>query len=260
MGRFENKVVFITGSGSGLGREAALRFAAEGAVIAGADISADGNADTARQVEAAGGKIHVGNPVDLTNETHTSTWIAQAVDALGSIDVLFASAGATKFSPIQETSIDEWQWVLKHELDLVFLPVKHAWEHLKSSKGTVVLVGSTAGVSGSMTNTRVAHSTTKGGLIAMAKQLAGEGVLHGIRVNSVSPGMIRTPATEGDLLSPNHPMRNIAKAIPLQRIGTPSEVINCVLFLASQEASYVTGQNLMVDGGWSTVLPGYGVI
>ena len=260
MQRFKDKVVFITGSGSGLGREAALRFAAEGAVIAGADISSEGNLDTKRLVEAAGGRIHIGDAVNLTNEAQTSTWVAQAVEALGGIDVLFACAGATKFSPVQDTSIDEWQWVLQHELDLVFLPVKHSWEHLKAAAGNAVLVGSTAGVSGSMTNTRLAHSATKGGVIAMAKQLAGEGAVHGVRVNSVSPGMIRTPATEGDLLAEDHPMRNIQKAIPLQRIGTPDEVINCVLFLASNDASYVTGHNLMVDGGWSAVLPGFGVI
>jgi meso-butanediol dehydrogenase/(S,S)-butanediol dehydrogenase/diacetyl reductase len=260
MRRFESKVVFITGSGSGLGREAALRFAAEGAVIAGADLLANGNQQTKQMVEAAGGKIHIGDAVDLTNEAQTRAWIAHAVAALGSIDVLFACAGATKFSPVAETSIDEWQWVLKHELDLVFLPVKNSWQHLKKSAGNVVLVGSTAGVSGSMTNTRVAHSATKGGVIAMAKQLAGEGAVHGVRVNSVSPGMIRTPATEGDLLAEDHPMRNIQKSIPLQRIGTPAEVISCVLFLASNDASYVTGHNLMVDGGWSSVLPGYGLV
>jgi NAD(P)-dependent dehydrogenase (short-subunit alcohol dehydrogenase family) len=111
-----------------------------------------------------------------------------------------------------------------------------------------------------MTNTRLAHSATKGGVISMAKQLAAEGAIHRVRVNSVSPGMIRTPATEGDLLAEGHPMRQIQKAIPLQRIGTPTDVINCVLFLASNDASYVTGHNLMVDGGWSSVLPGFGAV
>ena len=90
----------------------------------------------------------------------------------------------------------------------------------------------------------------------MTKQLAAEGAAHGIRANCISPGMIRTPATEGDLLAPDHPMRTIARAIPLGRIGTPEEVGRCALFLASDEASYVTGANLIVDGGWSAVLPG----
>jgi NAD(P)-dependent dehydrogenase (short-subunit alcohol dehydrogenase family) len=258
--RFKDKVVLITGSGSGLGREAALRFATEGAMVAGADISRDGNVETLRLVNEQGGQIYIGEPVDLTDEKSTRVWIQAAIQELGGIDVLFACAGATKFSPLAETSLDDWDWVLRHELDLVFLPVKHAWPHLTDSKGSVVLVGSTAGVSGSMTNTRLAHSATKGGIIAMGRQLAAEGALNGIRVNTVSPGMIRTPATEGDLLAEDHPMKNIASSIPLQRIGTVSEVINCVLFLASDEASYVTGANLMVDGGWSAVLPGFGKV
>jgi NAD(P)-dependent dehydrogenase (short-subunit alcohol dehydrogenase family) len=97
---------------------------------------------------------------------------------------------------------------------------------------------------------------TKGGIIAMGRQLAAEGAEHGIRVNTVSPGMVRTPATENDLLADDHPMRHIEKSIPLRRIGTAVEVVNCAAFLASDEASYVTGANLVVDGGWSAVLPG----
>jgi len=254
--RFANKVVVITGTAGGQGREAALRFASEGAVVAGCDINAEGNEETKRLVEAAGGKMIAHAPVDLTNEQQTIDWLAAVVGEAGKIDVLYTNAGATKFSPITETSFEEWQFVLKHELDLVFLPVKNAWPHLIASKGNVILVGSTAAVSGSMTNTRVAHTATKGGIVAMTKQLAAEGAPHGIRVNCVSPGMIRTPATEADLLAADHPMRDIAKAIPLGRIGTAAEVVNCAAFLASDEASYVTGANLMVDGGWSAVLPG----
>lgn len=254
--RFQNKVVVITGTAGGQGREAAIRFAAEGAIVAGCDINADGNNETKRLVEAAGRKMIASAPVDLTVEGEVENWFNEIIAETGKIDVLYANAGATKFSPVAETTFADWQFVLKHELDIVFLPVKHAWKHLIATKGNIILVGSTAGVSGSVTNTRVAHSATKGGVIAMGRQLAGEGARHGIRVNTVSPGMIRTPATEKDLLAEDHPMRNIEKSIPLKRIGTSAEVVNCAMFLASDDASYVTGANLMVDGGWSTVLPG----
>lgn len=254
--RFQNKVVVITGTAGGQGREAAIRFASEGAIVAGCDINSEGNQETHKLIQASGGKMIAHEPVDLTDELAVAAWISAVIAETGKIDVLYANAGATKFSPVAETSLEEWQFVLKHELDIVFLPVKHAWPHLIDSKGNIILVGSTAGVSGSVTNTRVAHSATKGGVIAMGRQLAGEGAAHGIRVNTVSPGMIRTPATENDLLAADHPMRHIEKSIPLGRIGTSAEVVNCALFLASDEASYVTGANLMVDGGWSAVLPG----
>ena len=217
-GRFGGKVVLITGTAGGQGRAAALLFAAEGAVVVGTDLNGAGAAETVDMVRAA---------------------------------------GATRFSPIEATSYDDWSFVVRNELDIVFLVTKHAWRHLVArGGGSVLLVGSTAGISGSLTNARIAHTATKGAVVAMTKQLAAEGAAHGIRVNCISPGMIRTPATEGDLLAEDHPMRAIARAIPLGRIGDPEEVARCALFLASSDASYVTGANLVVDGGWSAVLPG----
>jgi meso-butanediol dehydrogenase/(S,S)-butanediol dehydrogenase/diacetyl reductase len=255
-GRLQGKVVVITGTGGGMGRAAAVRFAAEGAIIAGCDLNVETNQETQRLVEAAGGKMHSTAPVNLVDEESTKNWLAAVEKDLGKIDVLYANAGITKFNKIEDVTLEEWRFVLQHELDIVFLPVKYCWEALKKSKGNIVLVGSTAGVAGSVTNNRIAHSATKGGVISMSRQFAAEGSKYGIRANAISPGMIRTPATEGDLLAADHPMVNIAKHIPLGRIGTPDEVINCALFLASDEASYVTGSNLMVDGGWSQVLPG----
>lgn len=254
--RMAGKVVVITGTGGGMGRAAAIRFAKEGAVIAGCDLNPETNDETKRLVEAAGGQMHASAPVNLVDEESTKHWLAQVEKDLGKIDVLYANAGITKFNKIEDVTLEEWRFVLQHELDIVFLPVKFAWESLKKSKGNIILVGSTAGVTGSVTNNRIAHSATKGGVISMARQFAAEGSKHGIRANSISPGMIRTPATEGDLLAADHPMAKIAEHIPLGRIGTADEVINCALFLASDEASYVTGTNLMVDGGWSSVLPG----
>ena len=240
MSQYDGKVVLITGTAGGQGAVAARLFAEAGATVVGCDLKpADGVAQ-----------------VDLTDEEQVRLWIDSAAEEHGRIDVLYANAGATRFSPLEETTKEEWDFVLRHELDVVFFPVKHAWKHLKRAGGSVVLVGSTAGLTGSMTNHRVAHTVTKGGVIALTKQLAAEGAPHGIRVNCVSPGMVETPATKQDLLADDHPMRHIATAIPLGRVGQPEEVVRCALFLASNAASYVTGANLVVDGGWSAVLPG----
>ena len=256
-GRLAGRIALITGTAGGQGRAAALLFAGEGANVAGCDVQVDAAQETVDMVRAAGGTMTSAAPVDLTDEDATRRWVDDAAAEHGGVDILYANAGATRFAAVENVTAEEWDFVLRHELDVVFFPVKHAWKHLKrSAAAAVVLVGSTAGLAGSVTNQRAAHSVTKGGVIALTKQLAAEGAPHGIRVNCISPGMIETPATHSDLLAPDHPMREIASAIPLGRIGTPEEPARAALFLASTEASYITGANLVVDGGWSAVLPG----
>ncbi len=254
-GRLAGRVAVITGTAGGQGRAAALLFASEGATVVGCDLDSVGAAETVELVKSAGGHMSSTHPIDLTDDKVVARWITTVVEQYGAIDVLYANAAATRFSPVGDTAMEEWSWVLRHELDIVFLPVHHAWKHL-SRGASVVLVGSTAGLTGSVTNTRLAHTATKGGVIAMTRQLAAEGAPRGIRANCVSPGMILTPATRGDLLADGHPMRGIASKIPLGRIGEPIEVARAALFLASDDASYITGANLVIDGGWSAVLPG----
>lgn len=255
--RLAGKVVLITGTGSGQGRAAAQLFASEGAEVVGTDIDARGAAETVDLVEAVGGHMSSTHPLDLGDEAAVKAWIDTAAADHGGIDVLYNNAAATRFSPVAETTYEDWSFTLRNELDIVFLATKHAWPHLVArGGGTILLVGSTAGITGSTTNTRIAHTAGKGGVVAMTKQLAGEGAAHGIRANCISPGMIHTPASASTLLTDDHPMRNIARVIPLGRVGRPEEVARCALFLASDEASYVTGANLVVDGGWSAVLPG----
>jgi NAD(P)-dependent dehydrogenase (short-subunit alcohol dehydrogenase family) len=239
-----------------MGRVAAKRFAREGARVYGCDLNQSENEQTASQIISEGLFFETGPATDLTEPSEVKAWFDWLGQRETGIDVLYANAGAAKFDPVQDISIESWRWVLGRELDSVFLTVQMAWGMLSANSGTVVLVGSTAGIRGSMTNTRLAHTATKGAVIAMTKQLAAEGSVHGIRVNCVSPGMVQTPATENDLLAESHPMKQIAHSIPLGRVGRPDEIVECALFLASPSASYVTGANLVVDGGWSAVLPG----
>lgn len=256
-GRLAGKIAVITGTAGGQGREAAVRFAAEGATVYGCDVNSDAAAETVDLVTATGGIMNSVHPLDLTDEDAVRSWIDGIGAAHGRIDILYANAGLATFAPIPEITFEDWRFVMAHEVDLVFLPIKHAWKYLaQSANASVILVGSTAGVTGSVTNTRLAHTASKGAVVAMTKQLAAEGAAHHIRANCISPGMIRTSQSESTLLSDTHPMRKIASAIPLGRLGTPADVVNYAVFLASDESGYVTGTNLMIDGGWSAVLPG----
>jgi meso-butanediol dehydrogenase / (S,S)-butanediol dehydrogenase / diacetyl reductase len=255
-GRLAGKVALISGTARGQGRVAALRFAAEGATVVGGDLLADDAAETAALVTAAGGTMLDAGRLDVTDEASVAAWVASAESAYGRVDVLYANAGAVRFGPIDAQPVEDWRFTLAAELDSVFLSARAAWSLLQASRGVIVTVGSTAGLRGSMTNQRVAHSASKSGVIGLTRQLAAEGAPHGIRANCISPGMITTEGARENLLAPDHPMAGIARSIPLGRLGTAEDVVNLAVFLASDEASYVTGANMVVDGGWSTVLPG----
>ncbi|WP_278195738.1 SDR family NAD(P)-dependent oxidoreductase [Streptomyces cylindrosporus] len=256
MRRLEGKVALISGTARGQGRAAALRFAAEGAIVVGGDLLHEGALETQRLVGEAGGTALTPVPLDVTSEESVRAWVAEAVVAFGGIDILYTNAGAVRFGAVDEQPYKEFAFTMRAELDSVWLAASIAWPHLVASRGCILTVGSTAGLTGSLTNARTAHSASKGAVIALTRQLAAEGAPYGIRANCVSPGMIDTEATRGDLLAEDHPMRTIARHIPLGRVGLPDEVVNAAVFLASDEASYITGANLVVDGGWSSVLPG----
>ncbi len=255
MARLPGKIVLLSGTARGIGRAAALRFAAEGAIVAGGDVLIDEARETLALIEAAGGAgscVHL----DATDERSVDAWVQGAADRFGRVDVLYANAGAVRFGAIEEQALGDWRFTLAAELDSVFLAARAAWPHLKRSRGVIITVGSTAGIQGSVTNQRAAHSAAKGGVIALTRQLAGEGAGHGIRAVCISPGMIATEGSRENLLAPDHPMQVIADSIPLGRLGTPDDIAAVAAFLASDEASYITGANLVVDGGWSSVLPG----
>lgn len=254
MTRLQGRVALITGIGGGMGRAAALRFAAEGARVVGCDLDEAGSDETVRLVREAGGEIVSFAPVQLSDATDAARWVDAAADAYGGIDILYNNASAPRFGAIDELSIEDWDFVIDNELNLVFYATRAAWPHLRKRGGGVVLnVGSIAGTRGVEFMPQNAHGTAKAGVINLTQQLAVEGGPHGIRAVCVSPGFIVTPATAWLVENGPEPFqRNIAR-IPLRRVGLPDDIVNAALFLASDEASWITGINLVVDGG-GTVL------
>jgi meso-butanediol dehydrogenase / (S,S)-butanediol dehydrogenase / diacetyl reductase len=254
MGALDGKVALISGTGRGIGRVAAQHFAAAGAVVVGGDLEAGAAAETEQVIKARGHRSGGAGYLDVTDETSVNGWVQAAAAEHGRVDVLYNNAGAVRFGGIAEQPYADWRFTLQAELDSVFLVSRAAWEQLARSHGAIVNVGSVAGISGSMAVGRVAHSASKGGVIALTRQLAAEGGALGIRANSISPGMIATEGTAESLLRPGHPMTAIARHIPLGRVGTADEVAEAALFLASDAAQYITGVNLVIDGGWSAVM------
>jgi NAD(P)-dependent dehydrogenase (short-subunit alcohol dehydrogenase family) len=253
MARFDGKVVLITGIGGGMGREAALRFAAEGAKVVGCDLFAEGATETVDLVRSAGGDITNFAPVDLANATESQKWIDAAAAVHGRIDVLYNNASTPRFGAVEELSIDDWDYVMNNELNLVFYACKAAWPHLKKTDGVIVNVGSIAGTRGVEFMPQNAHGTAKAGVINLTQQLAVEGGPHKIRVVCVSPGFTVTPSTEWLVESGPQPFKDNIARIPLGRVGQPEDTVNAALFLASDEASWITGINLVVDGGGSVL-------
>ncbi|MFI8170850.1 SDR family NAD(P)-dependent oxidoreductase [Streptomyces sp. NPDC085931] len=256
MRRLDGKVALITGTARGLGRAAALRFAAEGALVVGGDLLHEEALQTQRLVAREGGTILTPGALDVTDEDSVRSWTKEAVDAFGGVDIVYANAGAVRFGTIGSQPYEDFAFTVRAELDSVWLTVRAAWPHLLRSRGCVLTVGSTAGVAGSLTNPRTAHSAAKGAVIALTRQLAAEGAPHGVRVNCLSPGPIDTEGSRENLLADDHPMRGIACHVPLGRVGSTDDVVNTAVFLTSGEAAYITGAHLVVDGGWSAVLPG----
>lgn len=254
MGRLAGKIALITGIGGGMGRAAALTFAREGARIVGCDLFEDGAAETVRLVRAAGGEIVNFAPVDLADAAASAAWVADAIAAFGGADILYNNASTPKFGAVQDLSIDDWNFVINNELNLVFYATKAIWPHfMAQGSGVVLNVGSIAGTRGVEFMEQNAHGTAKGGVISLTQQLAAEGGKHGIRAVCVSPGFTVTPSTAWLVESGPQPFKDNIARIPLGRVGQPQDVVNAALFLASDEASWITGVNLVVDGGGSVL-------
>ena len=247
MRRFEGKTCVVTGSGGSIGRASAIRLASEGANVVGCDVVPDGNEETARLVKAAGGSM-ITVQADLTVKAECDRLVSTAVETFGVIDVLFNNGAMAYFAWIEEMDDDTWYKTINQELNLVFLLTRAAWPELIKSKGCIVNTASLSAWAGIELLPGLAHTAAKGGVLSMTRQLAMEGRKHGIRANTVSPGTIETNQTRFILEDPEWTRIQLGRAM-INRMGQPEEVASVVAFLASSDASYVTGADIAVDGG-----------
>jgi len=253
--RLEGKIALITGVGGGMGATAAAMFAAEGARVVGCDLDQDAARATEKAVRADGGEITVMGGVDLGDPEQARAWVDEAVATYDGIDVLYNNASAQRFGALDELSVEDWDFTMRNELSLVYYTVRAAWPHLKAhAGGSIVNVASIAALRGVEFMPQNAHSAAKGGVLALTLQLVVEGGPHGIRANCISPGMVETPNTAPLLADPPQRMRQVVlERIPLGRHGQPEDVVNAAIFLASDESSWITGTNIVVDGGGSAL-------
>jgi NAD(P)-dependent dehydrogenase (short-subunit alcohol dehydrogenase family) len=247
-GRLAGKVCVVTGTGGSMGRATALTFAREGALLVGCDVAVEPAQETAQLVRAAGGEIASLQPCRLSDPAECAKLVELAVSELGRIDVLFNLAARSHFSRLEDFTDEEWAAAQRDEIDLVFYLTRAAWPHLRASRGVVVNMASLNGSLSFKLLASLAHTTNKAAIIGMTRQLALEGSEHGIRVNSISPGFIESNATRGELEDGEWAGAMLSRTL-LGRFGQPEEVANVALFLASEESSYVTGIDLVVDGG-----------
>jgi NAD(P)-dependent dehydrogenase (short-subunit alcohol dehydrogenase family) len=249
--RLAGKVAVVTGAGGGLGQAAALTFAAEGATVVAADLNEDLLGETVKLAENAGTPIQA-STVDLLTEDAARTLMDGVVKEHGRIDSLITAASFVDFVPIEEMTLAQWQHTMKGELDTVFVSISAAWPHMVGQGGgSIVTFGSFAGRRATSGLGASAHATGKGGMIALARQLALEGGPHGIRVNSISPGVIETPsALEAFKYVPAFEEGARGKTI-IDRLGSPQDIAWGLVYLCSDEASWVTGTDLSIDGGAS---------
>lgn len=253
-GRLTGRTALVTGASSGIGFETAARLGAEGAAVAVNYLSdEEGAREAMRRIEEAGSRA-IAVQGDVSNEEDVRKMLREMRESVGPPDILVNNAGMQNERPFLEMSLEDWQKVISVDLTGTFLVSREAIGHMIETGGGVLV--NMSSVHQRIPWPNFAHyATAKGGMKLLTETLALEFASRGVRVNAVAPGAIATPANQRKLEDPDQ-RRALEALIPWDRAGQPEEVAACVAFLASDEASYVTGHTLFVDGGMS-LYPGF---
>jgi NAD(P)-dependent dehydrogenase (short-subunit alcohol dehydrogenase family) len=252
MQRFAGRVVIVTGAAHGIGRGIATGFCREGALVAGLDVDTAGLQEAAGKLNAAAGSCGHFHPLpaDVSSADDISRSIGVILEKFGRVDVLVNNAGINMNKRIAELQLPEWDRVFDVNLKSVFTMCKAVWPIFTQQRaGVIVNISSVMGQVGGVG--APAYCSTKSAIIMLSRCLAKDGGPLGIRVNSVCPGYIDTPIMDRMLAEQPDPaatLRTILERQPLGRMGTPADIANGVMFLASQEASFVSGIELTIDG------------
>jgi NAD(P)-dependent dehydrogenase (short-subunit alcohol dehydrogenase family) len=249
MGRLDGKVALITGAASGMGKIAASLFAREGASVVVVDVADDAGNETAREIESAGGRAHYVR-ADVSNASEAERMIAAATDRFGGLHVLYNNAGIfpADDGSVTETPETTWDRVMAINLKGVFFGCKYGIPAmLASGGGSIINVSSFVALMGAAAP-QIAYTASKGGVLAMTREIAVEFARKSIRANALCPGPIETPLLQELLADPVRRERRLVH-IPIGRFGRAEEIANAALFLASDESSLVTGATFVVDGG-----------
>jgi meso-butanediol dehydrogenase/(S,S)-butanediol dehydrogenase/diacetyl reductase len=248
MARFENKVAVVTGGGSGIGAAAARRFAREGASVVVADLSGTRAEKIGSEIRADGGRAEW-LKMDAADPEGVQATIKRALDGFGRLDAMFNNAGMAEVAPLDEITLESWNRVLAVTLTSAFLGMKYCLPIMRKQGGGAIV--NTASISGTRGDYGMAsYNAAKAGVINLTRAAALENARHKIRVNCVCPGAINTRAPELMGRDRAEEFRRIQGAAhPLGRMGEADEIASTVLFLASDEASFITGEAVVVDGG-----------
>ena len=244
--RLNGKVALISGGARGMGAVEAELFASHGAKVVIGDVLIEEGRLTAQRIIDQGGQAHF-QPLDVTDERQWASIVAETVTRFGGLDVLVNNAGIYRIATIEQTSIDVFRQIMEVNVAGVFLGTRAVLPEMrKRGVGSIINISSTAGLAGSANSS--AYQASKGAVRIFTKSTAIEHVGNGIRANSVHPGMIDTDMITVLLKDPEERRQRIA-SVPLGRVGTALDVAYAVLYLASDESSFVTGAELVIDGG-----------